>query len=356
VSCVGRALEVCSRSSNPVVSLAIPNDVYLSYSIFMLTSTMRTVVLPLTPQTDIPFTQKSKSAPITPQKASAIGSKGQLPPTPTPSSATNTDKPKAWLSSSEFDPYIVPSIFSQPLGLPTNPRLALPASQSKSEFVLTPDTMRYLGQTVEHLRAQMDSVKYANTMADAQVQIQTMEFHRQVRQVQQILVMLETSRTKRSAAWKERVEKVRKTQDELLERLDRALRIYMRKVAPELSEQETKWFEELKRMKAEVLGQGKYDEQSLRARTKLVSTTGDLFDRPFSSSFEQFLPSYNGSMTASCLSSKNSARRNRSGDPSRTVRTRDLELPRRSSTVNDLLKRRYGWRIWRSRFWRWLKS
>jgi nucleoporin NUP82 len=44
------------------------------------------------------------------------------------------------------------------------------------------------------------------------------------------------------------------------------------KVAPELSEQETKWFEELKRMKAEVLGQGKYDEQSLRARTKLVST------------------------------------------------------------------------------------
>ena len=118
----------------------------------------------------------------------------------------------------------------------------------------------------------MDSVKYANMMAEAQVQMQTMEFHRQVRQVQQILAMLEASRTKRCAAWKERVEKVRKTQDELLERLDRTLRVYMRKVAPELSEQETKWFEELKRMKAEVLGQGKYDEQSLRARTKLVST------------------------------------------------------------------------------------
>ena len=119
----------------------------------------------------------------------------------------------------------------------------------------------------------MDSVKYANMMAEAQVQMQTMEFHKQVRQVQQILVMLETSRTKRSAAWKERVEKARKTQDELLERLDRTLRIYMRKATPELSEQETKWFEELKRMKAEVLGQGKYDEESLRARTKLVSTT-----------------------------------------------------------------------------------
>lgn len=238
----------------------------------MLTSAMRVVVLPLTPQTDILFTQKSNPTPTTPQKTPPGTSKGQLPSTPTPPSATNTDKPKAWLSSSEFDPYTVPPIFSQPLGLPSNPRLVLPASQSKSEFVLTPDTMRYLGQTVEHLRAQIDAVKCANAMAEAQVQIQTGEFHRQVRQVQQILMMLESSRTKRCAAWKERVERVRKTQDELLERLDMTLRVYMRRVAPELSEQETKWFEELKRMKVEVLGQGKYDEQSLRARTKLVST------------------------------------------------------------------------------------
>ena len=233
---------------------------------------MRVVVLPLTPQTDIPFTQKPKLTPTTPQKALTVPSKGQPPSTPAPSSITSTDRPKAWLFSSEFDPYIVPPIFAQPLGLPTNPRLALPAPQSKSEFVLTPDTIRYLGQTVEHLRAQIDAVKYANAMAEAQVQIQTTEFHRQVRQVQQILMVLEVSRMKRCPAWKERIERARKTQDELLERLDRTLRVYMRKVAPELSEQETKWFEELKRMKAEVLGQGKYDEQSLRARTKLVST------------------------------------------------------------------------------------
>jgi len=137
--------------------------------------------------------------------------------------------------------------------------------------------MRYLGQTVEHLRAQIDAAKYANAVTEAQAQLQTVEFHRQVRQVQQIMGMLEASRTKRCAAWKVRVEKVKKTQDELLERLDRTLRVYVRKVAPELSEQEAKWFEELKRMKTEVLGQGKYDEQSLRARTKLVSTKESRF-------------------------------------------------------------------------------
>ena len=266
-----------------MVSLAIPNDVYLSYSIFMLTSAMRVVVLPLTPQTDVPFVQKSKSAPTTPQKTLAIDFGGKHPSTPTPS-ATDADKPKAWLSSSEFDPYTVPPIFSQPLGLPTNPRLALPASQSRSEFVLTPDTMRYLGQTVEHFRAQIDSVKCANAIAEAQVQLQTMEFHRQVHQVQRILLTLEVSRTKRCAGWKERTERVRKTQDEILERLDRTLRIYMGKVAPELSEQESKWFDELKRMQAEVLGQGKYDEQSLRVRTKLVSTAWSRFNRIFSRS------------------------------------------------------------------------
>lgn len=238
----------------------------------MLTSAIRVVVLPLTPQTDIPFPKKSKPSP---QKSISV-SPGTQPPTATPSSATDATKPKAWLSSSEFDPYTVPPMFSQPLGLPTTPRLALPAPQSKSEFVLTPDTMRYLGQTVEHFRSKIDAVKYANAVAEAQVQMQTGEFYRQVRQVQQILAMLEVSKTKRCSDWKERVEKVKKTQEELLERLDRTLRIYMRKVAPELSEQETKWFEELKRMKAEVLGQGKYDEQSLRARTKLVSAIGSV--------------------------------------------------------------------------------
>ena len=169
----------------------------------MLTSAMRVIVLPLTPQTDIPFAQKSLTAP---QKTLSVTSKSQPPSTPTHSSATNTNKPKAWVSSSEFDPYIVPPVFSQPLGLPTNPRL-LPASQSKSEFVPTPETMRYLGQTVEHC-AQVDTVEYTNTMAEAQVQIQTGEFRRQVRQVQQILVMLEMSRKKRCAAWKEGVERV----------------------------------------------------------------------------------------------------------------------------------------------------
>jgi hypothetical protein len=57
----------------------------------------------------------------------------------------------------------------------------------------------------------------------------------------------------------------------LLSRLDRTLQGLMRKASPELSENESRWFEELKRMKNEVLGAGRYDEESLRARAKLGS-------------------------------------------------------------------------------------
>lgn len=67
-----------------------------------------------------------------------------------------------------------------------------------------------------------------------------------------------------------RIEQMQRTQKELLARLDRLLTALMKKASPELSEHETKWFEELKRMKQEVLGHGKYDDGSLAAKAKQV--------------------------------------------------------------------------------------
>jgi len=72
------------------------------------------------------------------------------------------------------------------------------------------------------------------------------------------------------AASEARWEKIRNEQKDLLRRLDRMLQGLMEKASPELSEHETKWFEELKRMKDEISGSGRYDEGSLVARTRLV--------------------------------------------------------------------------------------
>ena len=64
--------------------------------------------------------------------------------------------------------------------------------------------------------------------------------------------------------------KIQDSQKVLLRRLDQMLQGMMEKASPELSEHETRWFEELKRIKEEISGSGRYDEGSLVARTRLV--------------------------------------------------------------------------------------
>jgi len=59
-------------------------------------------------------------------------------------------------------------------------------------------------------------------------------------------------------------------QTALLSRLDRILQDLTKKANPELSDYETKWFEELKRMREEIMGIGRYDDSSLTARAGLV--------------------------------------------------------------------------------------
>lgn len=67
-----------------------------------------------------------------------------------------------------------------------------------------------------------------------------------------------------------RFEAVQSVQKVLLGRMDRMLQELMERASPGLSEHETKWFEELNRMKGEISGEGRYDEGSLTARIRLV--------------------------------------------------------------------------------------
>jgi nucleoporin NUP82 len=60
--------------------------------------------------------------------------------------------------------------------------------------------------------------------------------------------------------------KVREEQRALHGRLERMLRGLMDRASPDLSEYETKWFGDLKRMQNEIVGARRYDEGSLAAR------------------------------------------------------------------------------------------
>jgi len=64
-------------------------------------------------------------------------------------------------------------------------------------------------------------------------------------------------------------------QQALLARLDRVLAELMKHASPTLSDHETKWFDELGRMREQVLGAGKYDEASLKARMQALKREYD---------------------------------------------------------------------------------
>jgi len=67
-----------------------------------------------------------------------------------------------------------------------------------------------------------------------------------------------------------RAQRVMDRQKMLSARSDGILQAMVDKASPELSEHEKKWFDELRRMKEEVAGVGRYDEGSLAARARLL--------------------------------------------------------------------------------------
>ncbi|KAH6915231.1 hypothetical protein BKA70DRAFT_570030 [Coprinopsis sp. MPI-PUGE-AT-0042] len=251
------------RCSNPVVAVAIPNDVYLTYSIFILTSVMRLTVFPLNLHADSPPAPSpptlSKETPAEPIPEDRRLQSPWLKP---------ADGPPSYVSLLTESPYKVPAIL-KPSGLPALPKLSLPPSTS-SEFMLTPDTLRYIGKTIEQISGQIQELYIAQRAAEARASLQKNEQARQANKCREMQNTLGKLKEKGTAKTEERLKQVEETQKGIMKRLDRMLQSLMEKASPELSEHEKKWFEELKRMKVEILGQGRYDEGSLATRVKAL--------------------------------------------------------------------------------------
>jgi nucleoporin NUP82 len=232
----------------------MPNDIYLTYSIFILTSTMRIISFALNLRADSPSHHTK-----------------QLP---SHDDQDNTDEwvvpvegPSAYISLLESEPYVIPPILSRPFGLPSNPRLALPESQN-TQFMLTPDMLRHLGSIVERFLTEIHEILLAFRAADARSDLHRMEFTRQQDLWRAMTEAMEKLKGPGNTKTQESLKRVQDGQRALLTRCDRIVQSLMEKASPDLSEHETKWFEELRRMKDEIAGAGRYDEWSLVARTE----------------------------------------------------------------------------------------
>ncbi|KAK7049644.1 hypothetical protein VNI00_005675 [Paramarasmius palmivorus] len=244
------------KSSNPVIAVAIPDDVYLPYSIFILTSAMRITTFSLVPRVEPPSSKPDEPIPQEEPESNFL---------------KPLEGPPAYVSLLGSEPWQPPPVLSRPTGLPSNPQLSLPSSGMKQvDFMLTPDTLRYLASTAAHLTGQVHEIQLAQRGAEGRAALQSQELIRLCGKCRELQTIIDKLKGPRRQATESRLEKAQEHQKALLRRLDRMLQTMMEKASPELSEHETKWFEELKRMKAEVMGAGRYDEGSLATRINLL--------------------------------------------------------------------------------------
>ncbi|KAF9008902.1 hypothetical protein BDQ17DRAFT_1349165 [Cyathus striatus] len=236
------------RCSNPIIAVATPNDVYLTYSIFILTSAMRINVFPLN--------IRSESPPLKPKALLELPSNSD---TEKDEWLIPVDGPSTYVSLLGSQPYKPPPVVSAS-GFPSTAKLSLPPGSGSNEFMLTPDTLRYITTTISKISGQIHEIQLAYRAVEARADLQKQELVRDG----------EHLTNEKANASVDRLKAIQDQQKQLLSRLDRVLQGLMEKASPELSEHETKWFEELKRMKAEVVGSGRYDEGSLVARTRLL--------------------------------------------------------------------------------------
>jgi len=136
--------------------------------------------------------------------------------------------------------------------------------------MLTPDTLRYVGSTVEAFTAQIRDIQLAHGTSEARAELQQHELRRQQDKCREMMETVERLRVKRSPLAQNRLKTVHDTQKIILARLNRMLHSLMQKASPELSEHETKWFQELKRMKVDIMGATRSDEGSLASRIHVL--------------------------------------------------------------------------------------
>ncbi|KAG6336349.1 hypothetical protein ID866_2744 [Astraeus odoratus] len=250
--------SVQRKCSNPVIAVCVPNDVFLTYSMIILTSVFRVTCLPLTLRTGFSCSEESLSVEPDP----SIDQAGEF--------LTAAEGPPPYISLLASEPFRPSSALTRPSGFPSFPRMSVGTANTKSEFMLTPDTLRYFGSTVEGFIARIREVLLAHRATETRANLQRSEYKRQQEKCVEMLKKMEELKGPRCANIEARVLGIMESHKALMTRLDRTLQSLMQQASPELSESETKWFEELRRMKSEVQGTGRYDENSLVARVSLL--------------------------------------------------------------------------------------
>jgi nucleoporin NUP82 len=238
----------------PVAGCVVIRDVYLGYSLLMMTNTFQVVA----------------------RERSLAGEENKPL---ADSAAMDVDGGPAYLSLLSRPVFELAPPFNKPLHTLSHPRFALPPGETSSQ--VTAGKLRFVGQTVERLRNSIKDLKQADSAVQSRFDTQCKELGRQLGKIAEATQLIGASE-KELASLDSRLGEAIAAQSQLVKRLDMTLHRLRLSHEPELSAKEQEWFEELAHVRKEV--DPDTHGKTLRARLQQVHAQHDLLKEQLASS------------------------------------------------------------------------
>lgn len=250
-------LITMSMSSQPlpVAGLAVVTDIYLGYTLLMLTSFYQLF---------------AKERPLVTEKEET-STNMDLEDKPLDVGGDEDEQASAtpYVSLLEPQHFEPPAPLNQPSHVMSGPRFALPPGLTTDKGVkVTPEALRFLGRTIETLRTSMHDLVNAGAQVQDRFEKQTKELSRQLNKLSE-LHDSSMDAQENSEAVSERIAQAQERQKELVARSDRVLQKLLDARQPELSTFEVAWFEELEHMQGQVSGDGHFG--TLQSRLEKIT-------------------------------------------------------------------------------------
>ena len=223
---------------NPAVEgLVVLNDVYLGYSLLLVTGELQVVGIELSLRVDDAALDSSERAAES-----------------TPSAGGENS---AYVSLLE-KPFVVPPFLSsrQVGGQPALPRIP----PSKKPLEINPETLRAFATHVSTTQTVIRDLVSAADSVQSRLELQMRELSRQVDKLAELEKLRSDLGKSVSGGTEGRLRRAEEKQRELLARTDRVLQRLVESHQPSISTYERKWFDELERLEEQVVGRREDDD------------------------------------------------------------------------------------------------
>ncbi|GAA5979084.1 hypothetical protein JCM10908_002799 [Rhodotorula pacifica] len=223
-----KSTESTAISTPAVEGLVVLNDVYLGYSLLLVTSALQVVGIELSLRIE------DASLDID-----------------TPASTTTMAQESAYVSLLD-KPFSVPPFLSsrRPGANPALPRLP----PSRKPLEITPDTLRAFATHVSSTQTAIRDLVSAADSVQSRLELQMRELSRQVEKLAELERLRSDLGKSVSGGTEGRLRRAEEKQRELLARTDRVLQRLVESHQPSISTYERKWFDELERLEEQVVG------------------------------------------------------------------------------------------------------